>query len=261
MSGVPHRPRRVALFVTCMVDTLYPGVGLAAARLLERHGVEVSFPERQTCCGQPAFNTGDRREALVMARHFLDVFWPLLSGGRVEAVVAPGGSCVAMVTHYYEVLCSDAEDAPLLERAQLVRDHTFELSQYLVDVLGVREADAHFDGRLTYHPCCHLLRELRVDTQPRQLLEGVRGADLVDLPGAEECCGFGGLFAIKNAEISTAMARRKAAHLASTGADVVAVCDVSCMTHLNGLLRRQGARCRAVHIAELLTGAAADRAR
>ncbi len=248
----PGPPRRVALFVTCMVDTLYPEVGMATADLLRDHGVEVVFPETQTCCGQPLFNAGHRKAARHVARHFLDVFWPLLESSAVDAVVAPSGSCVAMVRHHYETLFENAADSTELGKVRQLSEHTYELTQYLVDVLGVDDTGAALTGKLTYHPCCHLLRELGVDAQPRALLDKVRGAEMVELPAANECCGFGGLFAVKNAAISTAMGRRKLEHVAASGAKFVAVSDVSCMTHLNGLLAREHSQCRAVHIAEVL---------
>jgi L-lactate dehydrogenase complex protein LldE len=244
--------RRVALFVTCMVDTLYPHVGLAATNLLERNGVQVVFPEAQTCCGQPAFNAGYRREARSMASHFLEVFAPLLERREVDAIVAPSGSCVAMVRHFYRVLFENAEDEEEFRRAELVSNATYELTEYLVDVLGVERTDAQFGATCTYHPCCHLLRELGVDDQPRRLLAAVEGPVIADLPSADECCGFGGLFAVKNADLSTAMGRRKARNIEDSGADYVVVNDVSCMTHLNGILKREGRRCRAIHIAEVL---------
>ncbi|KPK79027.1 MAG: Fe-S oxidoreductase [Gemmatimonas sp. SM23_52] len=252
MAERPGSRPRVALFVTCMVDTLYPRVGMAAVDLLERHGADVVFPHEQTCCGQPAFNAGYRADARRMARHFLAVFWPLIDQRRIDAIVAPSGSCVAMVRHFYRILFDEAASDEDRRRALQVGAATYELTEYLVDVLGVEVIDAQVKGKLTYHPCCHLLRELGVDAQPRRLLAGLRGAELVELPGADECCGFGGLFALKNAEISTAMGRRKARNLAASGADLVVMNDVSCMTHLNGILKRQGHRCRAVHIAELL---------
>lgn len=248
------KPQRVALFVTCMVDALYPEVGMATVDLLEQQGVEVVFPFDQTCCGQPAFNAGFRDEARQMARHFLDVFEPLLSAGRVDAIVAPSGSCVAMVAHYYDVLFHTAADGFDRQRAATVAAVTYELTEFLVDVLGVTTTHAAFDGRLAYHACCHTLRELGVDRQPRLLLRAVEGQTPVELTGSDECCGFGGLFAIKNAEISAAMGQRKAMHIADSGADVVALCDVSCLTHINGLLSRQGQPARAVHIAQILTG-------
>jgi L-lactate dehydrogenase complex protein LldE len=236
-----------------MVDTLYPGVGTAAADLLVRHGVDVIFPEKQTCCGQPAYNAGYRKDARAMARHFIDVFWPLVDEGRIDAIVAPSGSCVAMVKLQYPILF-EATDEEYRWRAVQLGEVTYELTQYLVDFLGVCDTGAGFSGKVAYHPCCHLLRELRIDAQPRRLLASLRDAEIVECQGADECCGFGGLFALKNAEISTAMGRRKAHNLKASAADIVAMNDVSCMTHLNGILQREGHTCRAVHIAELLNG-------
>ena len=231
---------------------------MAAADLLERHGVEVVFPEDQTCCGQPAFNSGYRAEARTIARHFLDVFWPLVNEGAIDAIVVPSGSCAAMVTHFYPVLFEDGEDAQYERRANDVSRATYELTQYLVDILGVNTTGASCAKKIAYHPCCHLLRGLRVDEQPRRLLNALKDSEIVELPGAEECCGFGGLFALKNAEISSAMGRRKAENLLACNADLLAVCDVSCMAHLNGILKRQGHSCRAVHVAELLRGEAVE---
>ncbi|MBX3015638.1 MAG: (Fe-S)-binding protein [Caldilineaceae bacterium] len=245
-------PRRVALFVTCMVDMIYPAVGLATAELLERLGIEVVFPVEQTCCGQPAFNAGYRQEARLLAERFLDIFEPLVRTGHVDAIVVPSGSCATMTSHFYAALFEEQPTSSLAHRAQAVAAVTFELTQFLVDVLGVTDLGVHFPGKLTYHACCHLLRELGIDEQPRTLLAQIPDAELVELNGAEECCGFGGLFALKNAGISTAMGQRKTRNLAETDADVVALCDVSCMTHMNGLLSRQAQRCRAVHIAEIL---------
>jgi len=244
-------PRRVALFVTCMVDMLYPEVGMATVELLERHGVEVVFPAEQTCCGQPAFNSGFWDEARPLARRFVDIFEPLVRQKQVDAVVAPSGSCTTMTSHFYQLLLEN--DPAYRERAAFLGAATFELTEFLVDVLGVTEVGAHFDGRLSYHACCHLLRELGIDRQPRALLDAVEGAELVEMTGAEECCGFGGLFAIKNGDISTAMGQRKTQNIAKSDADAVTLCDVSCMTHINGLLSREGQRCRAVHIAQVLT--------
>lgn len=245
-----HPPRRVALFVTCMVDMIYPAIGMATVDLLERLGVEVYFPPAQTCCGQPAFNAGYRDEARLLAERFLDIFEPLVSRGEVDALVAPSGSCVAMTSHFYQVIFAD--QPAQAKRVQTVAAVTFELTEFLVDVLGVTDIGSRVQAKMTYHACCHLLRELGIDRQPRQLLAHIPGAELVELNGAEECCGFGGLFALKNADISTAMGQRKTRNLADTDADIVVLCDVSCMTQLNGLLSRQAQRCRAVHIAEIL---------
>ncbi|MEM7133745.1 MAG: (Fe-S)-binding protein [Chloroflexota bacterium] len=250
-------PRRIALFVTCMVDMMYPNVGMATVELLERFGIEVLFPDEQTCCGQPAFNAGYRDDARLLARRFIDIFEPLLRSGSVDAVVAPSGSCTAMTTHFYPLLFEeiqhrDPSASTALRRALSLAEATFELTEFLVDGLGLEDVNAHFPGKVTYHSCCHLLRESHIDRQPRTLLENVQDAEVVELEGSTECCGFGGLFSIKNAGISTAMGQRKTRNLAGCGADVAAMCDVSCMTHINGLLEKQSQRCRAVHIAEVL---------
>lgn len=252
-------PRRVALFVTCLVDMFYPDVGMATVDLLESQGIEVIFPVEQTCCGQPAFNAGFRDEARTMARHFLDVFAPLVVNGEIDAIVAPSGSCTTMVNHFYAVLFEEPHFAPERARAEAVAAVTFELSEFLVDVLGTSSSPLPLTPpasplRVTYHACCHLQRELGVDAQPRLLLGSLPGIEQVELQGADECCGFGGLFAIKNAPISEAMGRTKTQNIQSSGADVVALCDVSCMMHINGMLSRQGQQARAVHLAQLLTG-------
>ena len=245
-------PRRVALFVTCMVDMLYPDVGMAAVELLERQGVEVVFPYEQTCCGQPAFNAGYRDEARTLARRYLDVFEPFVEQGLVDAIVVPSGSCAGMVTHFYAALFEAPTQETDRRRAEALAEVTFELTEFLVDVLGVTDTGSAFKGKLTYHASCHTLREMEVDRQPRVLLDSIEGAEFVELTGHDECCGFGGLFAIKNADISTAMGQNKCLNLAQSGADVVTLCDVSCMTHINGMLERQGQAIRAVHIAEIL---------
>lgn len=248
------KPRRVALFVTCMVDMLYPGVGIATVELLEKNGVEVVFPPEQTCCGQPAFNAGYRDEARELARRFLSIFGPLVERGEVDAIVAPSGSCTTMTSHFYELIFTETREMNLQRQAERLASVTFELTEFLVDVLGLESTGARLQGTATYHPCCHLLRELHVDAQPRKLLAAVEGLELVDLPHGEDCCGFGGLFAVKNSGISGAMGRAKAKNTEQSGADVVAMCDVSCMTHINGILSREKSPCRAVHVAEILNG-------
>ena len=251
-ASFAQRPKRVALFVTCMVDMLYPGVGIAACELLEKNDVEVVFPEEQTCCGQPAFNAGYRDEARKLARRFLAVFAPLVESGEVDAVVAPSGSCATMTSHFFEAIFHESQETDLAHQAERLASVTFELTEFLVDVLGIVDTGAQLQGRATYHPCCHLYRELGVDRQPRTLLDGVEGLEVVDLPHADDCCGFGGLFAIKNSGISAAMGRAKASNAEQSGADAIALCDVSCMTHINGILSREGIACRAHHIAEIL---------
>lgn len=252
------RPLRVQFFVTCIVDSLYPAVGEAAVAVLERRGVEVAFPEAQTCCGQPAYNAGFRREARQLALHFLDMFDPPSPSGRRAGgegelpVVTPSGSCAAMVVHGYADLFAAERDARNLARAKALAARTYEFSQFLVDVLGVTDVGAHFDGKLTYHPSCHLLRGLGVKDAAQKLLAHVRGAEVVLLPNTEECCGFGGLFAVKHGDISGAMLDRKLENVRASGAQTVVGCDMSCLMHMQGGLSRDGSPIRCLHLAEVL---------
>jgi L-lactate dehydrogenase complex protein LldE len=228
---------RIALFVTCVNDLMFPGTGRAVVRLLERIGHTVEFPAEQTCCGQMHANSGYRDEALPLARRFAETFAPY------DAVVAPSGSCAAMVRDAYPRLWPAAAD---------VAARTYELSELLVDVLGVTDVGASFPHRVTYHPTCHGLRMLRLADRPQRLLREVRGLDLVELPGAEECCGFGGTFALKNAGVSAAMLADKCTAVTGTGAEYVAAVDNSCLIHIGGGLSRRGAPTRAIHYAEIL---------
>ncbi|GII23759.1 (Fe-S)-binding protein [Planosporangium mesophilum] len=230
---------RIALFVTCVNDLLYPDTGKAVVRLLERLGHQVDFPEAQTCCGQMHANSGYRDEAVPLVRGFVEAF------DRYDAVVAPSGSCVAMVRESYPRLVPEA--AGIAERV-------YELSELLVDVLGVTDVGASFPYRVTYHPTCHGLRMLRLGDKPLRLLRAVEGLELVPLPGAEECCGFGGTFALKNSDVSTAMLADKCAAICDTGADVIAAADNSCLAHIGGGLSRRGAPVRVMHYAEILGG-------
>lgn len=237
-------PGRVALFATCMVDQIYPHVAETTSQLLRRLGCDVIVPRTQTCCGQVGFNSGYQREARRVAQQTLRAF------AEAEAVVVPSGSCAAMIRHFYaELFAGDDEDAFL---AGDLGRRTFELSEFLVDVLGVVDVGARWPGRIAYHAACHGLRELHLYSQPLQLLAHVRDAELVELPGAMECCGFGGLFAIKQDMISTAMLERKCVNIDASGADTIVLTDVSCMTQINGGLRRRGSRARVVHLAEVL---------
>jgi len=238
-------PKNIQLMITCILDTLYPETGEAVVRVLERAGVEVQLPRGQTCCGQPAFNAGLRADARRMAKHTIEVF-EKASGD----VVVPSGSCAGMIRHQYAELF--AGDAEWLPRAQALAKRTYELTQYLVDMLGVTDLGASFPGKITYHSSCHLLREMGIDRQPRALLAAVQQAELVELPGAEECCGFGGVFSVEHAEISAAMVDRKIVNIESTGAQVVVACDAGCITNINGALHRQGKLQRVVHIADIL---------
>ena len=229
---------RVGLFVTCLADTLFPEVGKATVTLLERLGLEVAFPPEQTCCGQMHLNSGYPDEARALARRFVEVFEPF------DAVVSPSASCVALVCGHYPELLEGADRG--------VAARTWELSRFLVDRLGVEDVGSAYVGTVTYHPTCHSLRHLRVGDAPLRLLRGVPGLELVELPEAEECCGFGGTFAVKNADVSAAMLDEKLANVLSTGAGAVCACDASCLMHMGGGLRRRGAGVRPLHLAEIL---------
>jgi len=235
----------VQLFITCILDTLYPEVAESVCRVLEKTGAVVMVPEGQTCCGQPAFNAGMRAEARRMAIHTIQTF-----EDTPGVVVVPSGSCAAMIRHSYPELF--AGDPEWLPRAQSLAQRTYEFTEYLVDVLGVTNLGACYQGKLTYHASCHLLRELGVERQPRALLAQVQGVDLVELPESQECCGFGGVFSLEHPEISTAMLERKLSNIEASGAPIVVSCDAGCVTNINGGLHRQGKTQRAVHIAEIL---------
>ena len=239
-----HPPQTIQLFITCLVDHLYPHIAEAVVAVLERQGVEVQAPRGQTCCGQPAFNGGFRAEARQMARRFLDVF-----AATEGAIVCPSGSCAAMVTQHYPELFAD--DPAELARVQAVAGRVREFSQFLVEDLGVTNAGGA-PGRYTYHPSCHLTRDLGVRGCAETLLDHIPGGERLPLPEAEACCGFGGLFAIKLPAISGAMLHRKLENIASTGAETCVVCDASCMTHMNGGLIHQGQPPIVRHLAEIL---------
>jgi L-lactate dehydrogenase complex protein LldE len=234
----------VTLFIQCLVDGIYPEVGEAVVAIFRKLGVNLTCPDRQTCCGQPAFNAGYQREARVAARRFIAIF------ESAEAIVCPSGSCVTMVRHHYPQLFAD--DAAWLQRAQHVAAKTFELTEYLVDILGVDDLGARFDGVVTYHDSCHLLRNLRIKEQPRRLLNRISGAEFVEMNDSDRCCGFGGSFSFKYADISAAMAEDKVHNIIASGADTVVGCDMGCMMNIQGMLNRQGSSIRTMHIAQLL---------
>src|SRR4051794_13337278 len=246
---------RIALFATCLADALFPRSAQATVVLLERLGHEVTFPEGQTCCGQMHVNTGYRREALPLVRHHVEVFERALTEGA-DAVVAPSGSCVGSVRHQHANLARDAGDPQLAARAAAVAARTYELSELLVDVLGVEDVGAGYPHRVTYHPTCHSLRMLGVGDKPLRLLRNVHGLTLVELPDADQCCGFGGTFALKNADTSTAMLADKMRHVLDTGAELVTAGDSSCLMHIGGGLSRLRSGTRAVHLAEILASTA-----
>ena len=237
---------KVALFVTCLADGLFPEVGRATVTVLERLGHEVVFPKAQTCCGQMHTNTGYGRKAVPLVRHHVETF------EEYDAIVAPSGSCVGAVRHQHAMLARKAGDVALAVRAERVASHTYELTEFLVDVLGVEDVGAHYPHRVTYHPTCHSLRMLRVDDKPLRLLRAVRGLDLVELPDADQCCGFGGTFAVKNSDTSTAMLADKMKNVMATRAESVTAGDSSCLMHIGGGLSRLRVGTRTVHLAEIL---------
>jgi L-lactate dehydrogenase complex protein LldE len=228
---------RIAVFITCLTDTLFPQAGRATVRVLERLGHEPVFPEDQTCCGQMHFNSGYRDEGLALARRFERVF------ADAELVVSPSASCTAMVREH----CAPEIGA-----------RVFELSELLVNRLGVEDVGAHYPRRVTYHPTCHGLRGLRLGDAPLRLLRAVHGIELVELAEAEECCGFGGTFAVKNADVSTAMLEDKMRHVRDSGAEVCTAGDSSCLMHIGGGLSRAGSPVRTVHLAEILASTAEE---
>jgi L-lactate dehydrogenase complex protein LldE len=235
----------VQLFITCLIDTLYPKIGEAVVEVLQRTGVRLEFPAGQTCCGQPAFNAGLRHQARPVARHTIQVFEKTRG-----AVVVPSGSCAGMIRHGYPELF--AEDPVWYARACALAERTFEFSEFLVDYLGITDLGACWPGKFTYHSSCHLLRDLGVDRQPRALLKAVRGAEFVELPYTSECCGFGGVFSAEHPDISCAMLARKLENIRLSGAPTVVACDAGCLTNIQGGLRRAGLTQEVVHIAQLL---------
>jgi len=237
---------RVSLFIGCFNDTLFPQTGRAVVRVLERLGHEVAFPMDQTCCGQMHYNSGYRSEALPLMRHFADVF------ETAEAIVCPSSSCVSTVRNSYPLLASSVTDEGQRGRIAALGARVYEFAEFLVDRLGVIDVGAYFPHRVTYHPTCNSLRALKVSHAAKQLLENVRGLELVELPKAEECCGFGGTFAVKNADTSIAMLTDKLSNIRSTQAEICTALDNSCLMHIAGGLSRERSGRRAVHLAEIL---------
>jgi L-lactate dehydrogenase complex protein LldE len=235
---------RIALFITCVNDLVYPQTGQAVTAVLERLGHEVVFPAEQTCCGQLHANSGYRGETLPLVRRFVEVF------AGAAAVVAPSGSCVAMVREAYPRLA--AADPALAAAVEAVTPRVYELSELLIDVLGVTDVGAAFPHPVTYHPTCHGLRMLRLGDRPLRLLRAVAGIELRELAAAEECCGFGGTFAVKNPDVSGAMLADKCRHVEDSGAHYLATADNSCLAHIGGGLSRRGLRVKPVHYAEIL---------
>ena len=236
--------QRVALFVTCLVDLFFPEIGEATAQVLESAGIEVTFPEAQTCCGQPAHNSGFRRDTAKLARHFIEVF------EDADAIVAPSGSCVTMVRHEYPKLFEPGSE--WRRRAEAIARKTYELSQFLVHQIGVTDIGATFHAKVTLHDSCHANHILQVHDEPRLLLNQVRGLQLIEMERSDWCCGFGVTFAVRLPEISTAMMQQKIATASSSGAMILVTGDASCMMHIAGGLRRNHSPVRAIHLAQIL---------
>lgn len=239
---------KVALFATCVGDVMFPSAVQATAAVLTRLGCDVVFPATQTCCGQMHVNTGYQEAALPQIDAYADAF----TDPSIDYVVVPSGSCAGAVRHQHPMIASRFGTAAQADAARTCADKTLDLSEFIVDVAGVTDVGAWFPHRVTYHSTCHSLRVLRVGDRPLQLLRAVDGIDLVDLPGAEECCGFGGTFSVKNAETSAAMVADKVDHIESTGAEFVTAGDASCLLNIGGSLRKRDSGTKALHIAEIL---------
>ena len=235
----------VQLFITCLVDTFFPETGEAMVSVLRRCGVDVDFPIDQTCCGQPPFNAGLRTDARKMAEHTIKVF-----EAAPGEIIIPSGSCATMVRQSYLELFDGDKD--WLPRAKALASRAFEFTEYLVDVLRITDVGARWDGKLAYHASCHLNRHLGVDRQPRALLAAVRGAEIVDLPASEECCGFGGVFSVEHPELSAEMLKRKIGNLETSSSPTLVLADTGCRMHIAGGLHRQGKTQKVIHIAEVL---------
>ncbi len=239
-------PPTVSLFATCLVDTLYPQVGHAVTTVLRKLGITPDCPPDQTCCGQPAFNAGYRKEARRVARHFIEVF------ENSPAIVSPSGSCVHMVRHHYPILFRD--DPPWQARAAHIASKTFEFTEFLVNKINITDLGTHFNGTVTYHDACHMNRGLGITQAPRQLIGMIRGITLKEMTPSDKCCGFGGLFSVKYPEISDALARDKAERIVATGADAVVSSDMGCLMNIEGILHEMNPSIQCLHIAELLAG-------
>jgi L-lactate dehydrogenase complex protein LldE len=236
---------RVSLFVTCLVDQFWPSIGTGAVQVLENAGCEVAFDERQTCCGQPAFNSGYRHEARALAERFIEIF----EDANADAIVCPSGSCTAMVHHFHDLF---PDDERWRKRAESIASRTYEFTSFLVNQLGVEDTGASFRGRVTWHDACHGLRDLGLKKEPRALIRNVRGADFVEMPNADSCCGFGGTFSVKYPEISVAILDSKVDAIIDAGVRAVVSADASCLMQIGGRLSRRNSDVKTMHIAELL---------
>ncbi|MDO5084074.1 (Fe-S)-binding protein [Arachnia propionica] len=242
----PGTGKTVALFATCLNDTLFPTTPIAVVKVLERLGCTVVFPKEQTCCGQMHTNTGYFKEALTSVKSYARAF------EGYDYIVGPSGSCVGAVRHQHPMLAERAGDAGLKKTADELVKRSYDFTEFLVDVLGVTDVGAYFPHRVTYHPTCHSARVAKVGDRPYQLLQAVRGIDLAPLPDADQCCGFGGTFSVKNPDVSVAMGSDKARNVKSTGAEYVVTGDNACLMHITGLLHRMKAGVKPIHLAEIL---------
>ncbi|WP_432356995.1 (Fe-S)-binding protein [Sporosarcina sp. UB5] len=234
---------KVSLFITCLSDMFFTDVGKNTVEILERAGCVVDFPESQICCGQPAFNSGFLKESKQSMKQMMKSF------RDSEYVVGPSGSCIGMLKEYPKIFAGDKEWE---ETAKDLANKSYEITQFLVDVLGITDVGSTFKGRVTYHPSCHMTRILGVKDQPIKLLQNVKGVELIELPLAEDCCGFGGTFAVKNSDISSEMVKEKSRHVSETGADYLIGGDMGCLMNIGGRMRREGKQVKVVHITEIL---------
>jgi L-lactate dehydrogenase complex protein LldE len=235
---------KVSLFIPCLNDQFFPQVGIATVKLLRKVGCEVDYPAEQTCCGQPAFNTGYRKDAKYLAERFIKIF------GKSDYVVAPSGSCVSMVKVFYDELkLGESLEDDLIN----LKKRIYELSEFLVNVVRVDDFGATFEHRVTYHDSCHLLRELHISNEPRMLIRNVKGIEFLEMNESDRCCGFGGTFSVKFPELSSVLTSDKIRNIESSGADFVVGCDSSCLMNIDGGLKKRGSKIRTIHLAELLT--------
>jgi len=245
-DALPGRGKRVALFITCINDVMYPPTGRATVQLLERLGCTVEFPREQTCCGQMTTNTGYFDESVPTVRSYVKAF------SDYDYVVSPSGSCTAAVRDQHPVIAQHSRDQGLVREVEAIHQRVFDVPEFLVDVLGVTDVGAYFPHLVTYHPSCHGKRFLRLGDKPLDLLRNVRGLTLADLPDADQCCGFGGTFSVKNPDVSAAMANDKARHVRETGAEYVVAGDNSCLMNIGGVLSRQNSGVKPIHLVEIL---------
>jgi len=235
---------KASLFITCIADLMYADVGKSVVSVLKRSGVELDFPEGQTCCGQPAFSSGYYKDTAIVAKKIIDVF------ENSEMVVIPSGSCAAMIHHGYPILFKD--DPIWRKKAKDFVEKTYEFSQFIVDILGITDVGAVFPQKVTYHSSCHMTRILGVEEQPKILLQNVKGIDFIELPYSFDCCGFGGTFSMKMADISAEIVEEKVNHIISTGADVLVGSDLTCLMNISGRINRRGIPIKTMHLAQVL---------